>query len=243
MSSSPAQILMGEYWVLISSAMVHTAGLHLAFNMYWLYTLGTPMEHAIGKIPFLIFSLTAAVTCSTIHMAFSDHPAIGASGVVYAYFGFMCITRKKYSSFNLLDDRLIKFFIAWLFLCIVLTQFGIMNIANGAHFGGVLFGLAVAGTFVLTKYRVLSTIGLNLLIAFCITVFVWCPWSNSWLWVKATQALKNENYELAFKYYTKFIYKNPQSSEAYNNRSIAQYNLGKKKEAEDDMNMAKELKP
>ena len=39
----------GAYWGFISSAFVHIELWHLAFNLYWLYVLGSRLERAIGS--------------------------------------------------------------------------------------------------------------------------------------------------------------------------------------------------
>jgi len=45
------------------------------------------------------------------------------------------------------DPRDMRLFLVWGVLCIVLTVMHTFAVANGAHFGGLLFGLAVGNLF------------------------------------------------------------------------------------------------
>jgi rhomboid protease GluP len=131
----------GAYWGLITSAFVHMALWHLAFNMYWLWVLGSRMERAIGSARFLAFILTSAFISSAVQLAISDEAGIGASGVVYAIFGFMWVARQRYQTFNeVLNQQTIKLFVIWLFGCVVATYLGIWKVGNAAHARALYLG-------------------------------------------------------------------------------------------------------
>src|SRR5258708_5381948 len=148
------EIWDGAYWGLLPGVFVHLALWHLAFNVYWLWTLGSRLESAIGHIRFLAFVLTAGFVSSALQLAVSDSTGIGASGVVYAIFGFMWETRHLFRSFlQVLDQRTANIFMVWLVGCIVATFLEIWNVGNAAHVSGMLFGGIVAGCFVLRPWR------------------------------------------------------------------------------------------
>ena len=65
-AGSADEIWSGAYWVLASSALVHQAIWHLAFNLYWLGVLGTRLEHAIGPLPYLALLVAAAVVSALL---------------------------------------------------------------------------------------------------------------------------------------------------------------------------------
>ena len=71
----------GGYWALVSSTFVHFALWHVAFNVYWLWVLGSRFEQAIGSLPFLAFFVVSAIVSSSFQLAVSDSTGIGASGV------------------------------------------------------------------------------------------------------------------------------------------------------------------
>jgi membrane associated rhomboid family serine protease len=66
----------GAYWGVLRGVFVHLALWHLAFNMYWLWVLGSRLELAIGHIWFLVFFLTAGFVSSSFQLAVSDSTGI-----------------------------------------------------------------------------------------------------------------------------------------------------------------------
>src|SRR3954464_6250263 len=44
----------GDYWRIVTSGFIHAGFIHIAFNMYLLYILGTMLEPAIGRVRFLL---------------------------------------------------------------------------------------------------------------------------------------------------------------------------------------------
>jgi rhomboid protease GluP len=81
---TPARIRTGALWGFVSSSFIHLELWHVAFNVYWLYVLGSRLERVIGSGRWLAFILAAAFLSSGAQFAFSDSTGIGASGVVYA---------------------------------------------------------------------------------------------------------------------------------------------------------------
>ena len=70
--------------------------------------------------------------------------AIGASGAVFGVFGFIWIRPKVQSGYPIeIPPFNVKFMLGFLFLCMTPI---IDNIANGAHVGGLLAGMAIAAT-------------------------------------------------------------------------------------------------
>ena len=121
----------GQYWALITSAFVHFEWWHVGLNVYWMWVLGSRMERTVGSPLFVAFVLISAFITSSYQMSTSDSTGIGASGVVYAIFGFMWVTRKRFLLFDeVLDLRTRQLFVGWLFVCIALSFTGILNVGN-----------------------------------------------------------------------------------------------------------------
>ena len=234
----------GSYWALFTSAFVHIELWHVAFNVYWLWTLGRLLEKEIGPWAFLAFFAVAAFVSSSFQLAFTGTTGIGESGVGYAIFGFMCLTRKKYPTFGrVLDDRTILIFAAWLMGCVIATTFKVWEVANEAHVAGLAFGLAVAAALNL-RYRTYLTIpALLALVAAAVTFLFWCPWSVTWLSTKAYDAHIAHRYDEALRLYSQVITRDPQSAWAYLNRSSVYAALNKDQEADADLKKATELDP
>ncbi len=138
-------IRSGNYWGLLTSVFTHVQLWHLIFNVYWLWILGGLLEPAIGRVNWVGFFVTAALFSSSAQFLISGNTGIGASGVVYAMFGFMWIGRERYRSFQRIATKQnIILFLGWLVYCIIATRLNIMQVGNTAHIAGLLFGAGVA---------------------------------------------------------------------------------------------------
>ena len=146
---SASDIWDGAWWALVTSAFVHFDIWHIAFGVYWLWVLGCALERGIGGARWVIFLVAAAWVSSSAQLAVSDDTGIGMSGVLYAFFGFMWLTRDRYPGFrSVVDDNARNLFLFWAVGCLVVTHLGYWNVGNTAHFSGlgfgILLGLAVA---------------------------------------------------------------------------------------------------
>jgi rhomboid protease GluP len=235
----------GGYWAIVTSVFVHFALLHVAFNVYRLWVLGSRLERAIGSLPFLAFFVVSAIVSSSYELALSDDTGIGASGVVFAIFGFMRPTRHRYSIFNeVLHVRTIQLFVLWLVGCVAATYLKGLEIGNAAHISGLLFGGAAAATFVLRYKPRLTFSGLIALVILSIIPLFWCPWSVTWLFHKAYNAHAAERYDVALYRYTQIIQIDPDNDAwAYLNRSSIYQALSEPEKAQSDLRKAREIDP
>jgi rhomboid protease GluP len=242
---SAERIWDGAYRGLFTPAFIHFEIWHIALNLYWLWQLGSMMERRIGYLPYLAFYLVAAFVASSAQLAGSGTTGIGASGVVYAIFGFMWVCRRHFPEFaGLLDDRIIKGFLVWAVACVVLTRLNLFQVANAAHFGGLIFGMAVGGCVVMLRGRRVGMIAAvaGLIVASVVALF-WSPWSVTWLSHRAYRTHMEGNYQAALGYYTRVLKLDDANAWAYQNRSLAQLELGNRIEAEADFRKAKALDP
>ena len=234
----------GSYWALVSSVFVHFDPLHLAFNVYWLWVLGSRLERTIGSLRFLGFFVLSAFVSSSIELAFAGDTGIGASGVVYAMFGFMWLAGDRYPQFNsVLTSRTIQIFMFWMVGCVVATYLNIWEVGNAAHISGLVFGLAVAGFFVLPQRKLLFRAGLIALFVVSVVPLFWSPWSASWLGHKAYKAHAAKEYGVALDLYTKLLRLEPENAWAYLNRSEVYQVLGDTGRARADYQRACEIDP
>lgn len=141
-------IKQGEIWRLVSPALLHGSTWHLAFNMINLFILGSVVERLHGSwflVALLLGCQLAATLTQVLLPDWLEPPnAIGASGAVFGVFGFIWIRPKVQSGYPIeIPPFNIKFMLGFLFLCMTPI---ISNIANGAHVGGLLAGMAIAAT-------------------------------------------------------------------------------------------------
>ena len=129
----------GEYWRLVTSGFMHSGILHLGFNMYVLYWLGTMLEPALGHVRFAALYLASLLAGSFGVMLLSPNAVtVGASGAV---FGLMA------AAFVMQHARGINPMQSGLGPVILLNigiTFLVPNISIGGHLGGLVGGAIAA---------------------------------------------------------------------------------------------------
>jgi membrane associated rhomboid family serine protease len=155
------------WWNLFSYAFLHSGAMHLGGNMLILFVFGPNLEDRLGRLWFLLFYLLGAAAAGGLHIAFSRHPVVGASGAIAGCTGayFVLFPRTQIKAIFLLAFGSITHISAWWFIafsvCWELAAQGIGraglswgaedNVAHLAHFGGYAFGIAVAFTLLWLK--------------------------------------------------------------------------------------------
>jgi membrane associated rhomboid family serine protease len=171
-------IWTGGIWALLTSAFVHQSIWHVGLNVYWTWILGSVIEPVIGWSKMLLLVATSAFVSSAVQLAGFEDTGIGASGMVYALFGFGWLARKKFAGYqSVFSTRTAVLFLTWLVACwIILTR----EIGNGAHIGGLVFGAVVAEAFVTGRWPRLARVATVLILIGSAAVSVVCPWSGLW---------------------------------------------------------------
>lgn len=137
-------IRRGEIWRVITPIFVHLSTMHLVFNMYWAYALGSQIEDRKGSVRTLLLVVVTAIV-SNLAQALIDSPYFGGfSGVGYGLFGYVWMKSTYDPSSGLRIDRSNTIlFIAWFFLCLTGLVGPVANTAHGVGlFVGVVFGYA-----------------------------------------------------------------------------------------------------
>lgn len=132
----------GEYYRLITSAFIHANILHIAFNMYALYLLGSQAESFFGKWKFLIIYLLSAISGSLLSILLNQGAvSVGASGAVFGIMGALLYFGFNYRVY--LGNTLVREIIP---VILINLAFGFMvtGVDNFAHIGGLVGGLTTA---------------------------------------------------------------------------------------------------
>lgn len=132
-----------EPWRLFTSALPHVGVIHLAFNLYWIWTFGARVEERWGPARTLIlYAALAVVSGAAEHVFFRG--GVGLSGVGYGLFGLLWVVHTRDPKLrDALDAGTIRLFVLWFFACIGLTVTEILPIANVAHGSGALLGALI----------------------------------------------------------------------------------------------------
>ena len=129
----------GDYWRLVTSGFLHAGLLHLLFNMYALYILGTMLEPAVGRLRFvLIYAVSLLAGSLGVLLIAPDEPTVGASGAVFGLMGAAIVIMRSRGI-----DPMASGLPLWLGLNLVIT-FAIPGISIGGHIGGLIGGIIAA---------------------------------------------------------------------------------------------------
>lgn len=132
-----------EPWRLLTSTVVHVDILHVGFNALWMWLLGTYVEEHFGHLRTLALVVVLAAGSAAAQFALSGG-GVGLSGVVYGLFGFLWVLDRHVPRHRgAMEPGRARFFVFWFFLCIALTEFGLLAVANVAHGCGALLGALI----------------------------------------------------------------------------------------------------
>lgn len=88
-----AAVDQGQYYRLLTVALVHGGWLHLIFNMLALLSIGTLIENFYGRNKYIVILLASLLTGSLTSYLFNPPQtiAVGASGMIFGLFGALAI--------------------------------------------------------------------------------------------------------------------------------------------------------
>lgn len=162
-----SSILSGQVWRLVTPIFIHYGLMHLIFNMWALFVLGSQIEDRRGTARFFGLVLLLAVASNVGQAIYSQlhdlTPFGGMSGVVYGTFGYVWMKAKfdNAAGFQIAKET-VFIMMVWLVLCILRdfppfdSLLGGMikdRIANTAHVVGLILGAAIGYAPVLLRKR------------------------------------------------------------------------------------------
>ncbi|MFG3347733.1 rhomboid family intramembrane serine protease [Streptomyces sp. NPDC048018] len=127
----------GEWYRLLTSALLHQEVPHFVFNMIGLWVIGGIVEPELGRIRYALLCLLSGLSGSAL-VYLLDAPnqaSLGASGIVYGLIGSWVVLarRRRY------DMRPVLLFVA---ISLVFT-FARPGVSWEAHIGGLVAGALV----------------------------------------------------------------------------------------------------
>jgi rhomboid family protein len=161
----PADILGGQHWITILTAMfMHGGWMHILGNMVFLWAFGPEVEDAMGRLRYLVFYLLSGLLASLTQIAAMPHstvPNLGASGAIAGVMGAFLITYPRdqirtlvlFGWFVRITVIPAALLIGFWFLIQLFSQVGAVSgaqtggVAYMAHVGGFVFGVATARIF------------------------------------------------------------------------------------------------
>ncbi|MFG2038649.1 rhomboid family intramembrane serine protease [Dactylosporangium sp. NPDC048998] len=161
-------VAAGEYYRLVTGMFLHFGLLHLALNMWVLWSVGRPLEQTLGRARYFALYMIAGIGGNVAAYAFTAPNVInaGASGAVFGLFGALIVVWRRM--------RLsVAGIVPVLILNLVLT-FSISNISVGGHIGGLITGtLAAIGlAYAPRNHRTLVQVAAFVVLALLLAVLV-----------------------------------------------------------------------
>ena len=137
----PLAIRNGQIYRLLTGTFLHANIIHLGFNCYALYVIGTQLESFLGKLKYLGVYLFSALTGSLLSMLFLGNGAsIGASGAIFGLMGSLVYFGYHYRVYlgTALKSQIIPLIVINLLLGFMLNDVDI-----AAHIGGLIGGYLI----------------------------------------------------------------------------------------------------
>lgn len=140
--------LSGDWWRLVTNIFIHFGIIHVAMNMYSLYTVGVYLEPMLGKWRYAAAYLCTGILASIVSLWWHKNPvnSAGASGAVFGMFGvfFALLTS------NLIPNKIRKALLQNIGIFIGYNLlYGLKGgIDNAAHIGGLLSGFVFGYAYV-----------------------------------------------------------------------------------------------
>ncbi len=156
-------VAAGEWYRVITSGFLHADLIHLAFNMFMLWLLGSMLEPSVGRWPFLaIYAMSLVAGSLGVLILDPGVLTVGASGAVFGLMG-AAIVGQKAAGISPWQSG-----IGGLLLLNLALTFVVPGISIGGHLGGLLGGMA-AGAIVVVLRRQLPSEGVAVAICAALT--------------------------------------------------------------------------
>lgn len=136
----------GQWWRWVTTSVSHYQVLHVAFNVLWWWDLAGNIERRQGALRLFLLFVILNIVSNLSQFIFSGPNFLGLSGVVYGLLGYLWIYAKMCPRYpEPVNEMVLRSMLIWLVICFT----GVMNvlvngaIANAAHVGGLLAGMAL----------------------------------------------------------------------------------------------------
>ncbi len=146
--------LGGESWRMVSSMFLHFGILHLAVNMFSLYSLGSSLEPKVGSVRFLFVYFLCGIGANIASLLFNVYvPSAGASGAIFGLYGYLLGVEiiGNFKDRQRLGSIAINFIIFVIINAFISSQ---VSVDMAGHIGGGLSGIVLA--FLLHKFVALN---------------------------------------------------------------------------------------
>ncbi len=147
-----ATLASGQVWRLFTPDFLHFSWTHIIFNSVMLWFLGSQVEWFDGRGRLVVLFIITSLLSNGLQYLISGPLFGGLSGVVYGILGYCWLSQRTLPRFQF-PPALVTFAVVW--MVIGFTPFpemlGLGSMANEAHLGGFVAGLALAAILPIRK--------------------------------------------------------------------------------------------
>ena len=132
----------GQTYRLLTGMFLHGGILHLLFNCYALYVIGSQIENFLGRFKFAIIYLVSGISGALFSMIFGgNYASIGASGAIFGLMGSLVYFGYHYRVYlgNVIKSQIIPLILLNLGLGFIMS-----GVDNSAHIGGLIGGTLIS---------------------------------------------------------------------------------------------------
>ena len=127
----------GGWYRLVTAMFLHASIIHIGFNMYALWVIGTPVEQYLGRVRYVGLYFVSGLAGSAGALVLNpNRPTLGASGAVFGILGAMMILEWQ------VTGRLAGNAMTWIVINLVIDVF-VPGISLGGHIGGLIGGILI----------------------------------------------------------------------------------------------------
>lgn len=133
-----------ESWRLLTTHLVHTGWLHLAFNLAFFVPVAGALEAVLRRSDFVVLLLLAGLTSSATSLIWTPEISAGLSGLVFAVLGAAVFVGLRHGRAL---PRSLRLHFGWPVLpflsLLLLAGLGNAQIDHASHFGGLAAGCLI----------------------------------------------------------------------------------------------------
>ena len=132
----------GQTYRLLTGMFLHGGIVHLLFNCYALYVIGSQIENFLGRFKFIVIYLVSGISGALFSMIFGgNYASIGASGAIFGLMGSLVYFGYHYRVYlgNVIKSQIIPLILLNLGLGFIIS-----GVDNSAHIGGLIGGTLIS---------------------------------------------------------------------------------------------------
>ena len=169
-------IAEGEWWRMFTGGFLHAGFIHLAFNMFLLWMLGSQLERLLGPTSYLILYFGSLLS-GALGVMLLDPLAltVGASGAVFGLMGATVVYQLRRGVSPWSNG------IGTLLIINLIFTFARPNISVGGHLGGLLGGLLIGWLIdEMNKKRIAGYLSFLLPLIITVALGLSCIWASKY---------------------------------------------------------------